>query len=549
MRSALVFLGFSAGAVAQAPPLEQLQATAEQMPNSAAAQSNYGTGLKAAGRVDEALERFEQAIALDPTYARAYNNMGNAFQALNNFEAAVSAHGQAISLEPKLASAYSNLGNALREMGQNDLAVKSLMSAVHLNPSFAAAYSNLGSAVMATGDPTMAAKWLGLAAALQKFKDPSSLNNLGAALEADGKLGEAADAFDMALKLQPDSAVLQINRGNIHRRLGELSDAVASYTRAIESEPEGADAHLAYNNAAAALLAEGNLERALEAYDMALEIKPDSDTAKANRDKLPIAEPYLEAAAFESRALANRAARVLLATARQRRAYETPASTLLAPVLHRITRYLRRLETKQLTGVMANRLWSTRGGDMPAAITASGGTDDGAQYTLSAFAWGGVWYQTLAAVFTHPECRLALQARRPAVVLGSSIGFEAYFTALTFGVPTVGVELLCSLSQIAEDVRDAHGVAQSQALFACADALTFRLPPNPSVVYVDDTAWDEATVRQLAARLSRELPKGTVVVHNSQAGYVDSERYRQLSSYEVGTSWNPIQAVHAHAVM
>ena len=138
------------------------------MPDSAPAQSNYGTGLKAAGRLKEAMERFEAALAIDPGYARAYNNMGNAMQALGDYESAMAAHGQAIKLEPKLASAYSNLGNALRELGKAKLAVTALTSAVTLNPSFAAAYTNLGSATMALGDVTIAAKWHGLAAALHR---------------------------------------------------------------------------------------------------------------------------------------------------------------------------------------------------------------------------------------------------------------------------------------------------------------------------------------------------------------------------------------------
>ena len=91
-------------ALAQAPSLETLKATAEQMPDDPGAQSNYGVGLKSVGRLDEAMERFNAAIALDPTYGRAYNNMGNAFQAMNDYESAVAAHGQAIALEPKLAS-------------------------------------------------------------------------------------------------------------------------------------------------------------------------------------------------------------------------------------------------------------------------------------------------------------------------------------------------------------------------------------------------------------------------------------------------------------
>ena len=534
--------------LAQAPSLETLKATAEQMPDDPGAQSNYGVGLKSVGRLDEAMERFNAAIALDPTYGRAYNNMGNAFQAMNDYESAVAAHGQAIALEPKLASAYSNLGNALREMGQNELAIKSLMSAVSLNPNYAAAYTNLGSATMANGEAKLAAKWHGLAAALHGFKDPSSLNNLGAALEADGKLGEAADAFDMALKLQPGSAVLQLNRGNIHRKLGELKQAVAAYTNAIELEPDGADAHTAYNNVAAALLAEGNLERSLEAYEMALSIRPDHDTAKVNRDKLPISVAYIDASRYESMVLANRAARAMLATGAasndgQQIAHPLP---LLSPALHKVTRYLRRLETKQLTNGLADRLWSNRGEDMPGAISSSGVDDPNHAFTLSAFAWGGVWYQTLASAFTHPECRAALQDKKPTVVLGSSIGFEAYFTGLTYGVPTVGVELLCSLTELSEEVRSAHRVPTELARFECADALRFKLPKGTGLVYVDDTAWDEPTIVQIAERLSQELPRGAIVVHN-QGGY-DSPKYRHLASYEVGTSWNAGHSVHAHAV-
>ena len=131
-------------------------------------------------------------------------------------------------------------------------------------------------------------------------------------------------------------------------------------------------------------------------------------------------------------------------------------------------------------------------------------------------------------------------------MLGSSIGFEAYFAALTFGVETIGVELLCSLSRLSEEVRRAHDVPTSLTRFACADALTITLPPSTAMVYVDDTAWDEPTVRQLARKLARELPRGAIVVHNSVAGYEDEPAsYRALEAYDVGTSWNAAQRVYA----
>ena len=538
-RVLLVACAFILRASAQ-PPLAELKQTAEAMPESAPAQSNYGTGLKAAGRLEEAMQRFDEALRLDPTYARAYNNMGNAYQAMGDFEQAVAAHGHAILLMPGLATAYSNLGNALRELGKPGMAVEALESAVALNPKYAAAYTNLGAAMLALGgvpNAERAATYLKVATVLSGGRDTSTLSNLGAALEAAGHVEEAGSVLDDALTLQQNSAVLHVNRGNIHRRLGKLAEAVRSYTDALTLEPNGADAATAYNNLASALQAEGNLERAAEAYDAALELDPNHAVATANRDKLPISDAYKQSAAYESQVLANRAARVLLAGGS---ADGTPP---MAPSLHRVTRYLRRLESKQLPDSVTDALWKGRAQDMPGALGAASPT------TLAAFAWGGVWYQTLASVFTHPTSRVALSyTQGRAVVLGSSIGFEAYFAALTYGVPTIGVEVLCSLTDLSEKIRVAHKVPASQTSFQCADALTFRLPHGTSLVYVDDTAWDAHTILQLAQRLARELPRGAVVVHNTEGAYESIGRFKKLASYEVGTSWNSRHPVHVHVV-
>lgn len=556
--SAVGPLIISACLLAQAPPLEELRQTALQQPHSAPAQSNYGTGLKAAGRLEEAMDRFEAALKIDPTYARAYNNMGNAYQAQGDYKTAVMAHGTAIKLMPGLASAYSNLGNALRELGEPVTAVEALESAVALNPMYAAAYTNLGAATLALGgeaNARRAATWLKVATVLSGGRDPSTLSNLGAALEAAGQVEEAGSVFEDALTLQSGSAVLHLNRGNILRKLGRLGESVSSYIEALRLEPDGADASTAYNNMASSLQAEGNLERALQAYDAALELQPAHEIARANRDKLPISPAYRSACTYESSVLASRAARALLSRAHAAGGGGA-AATAMAPALHRVTRYLRRLETKQLKEADTDRLWLGRAQDMPDAIARGDGESIHSPVTLAAFAWGGVWYQTLSTVFTHPTTRAALQHGGSAVVLGSSIGFEAYFAALTYGIPTVGVEVLCSLTRLSDEIRVAHGVPNELTRFECADALTFRLPRNTMLVYVDDTAWDAPTIRQLAAKLSRELPPGAVVVHNTEEAYKQKEaggsagggRLRYVQSYEIGTSWNANHPVHVHSV-
>ena len=247
----------------------------------------------------------------------------------------------------------------------------------------------------------------------------------------------------------------------------------------------------------------------MQAYEAAMQLQPSSDLARSNRDKLPISKAYRAGAAYESHVLASRAARAALAAHAQRKAAgakgggwrrrpsQAAASAageapLLSVMLHRTVRYLRRLETEQVPGAAA-ALWGARGAEMASTLAQQaremgGGAPSSAAsttqgFTLGAFAWGGVWYQTLAAAFTaSPECRAAILAasaeggggkpggRRgggaaaaapaaaagdaPAiVVLGSSIGFEVYFAALTFGVPAVGVELLSGLVSLSAAVQ------------------------------------------------------------------------------------------------
>ena len=319
-------------------------------------------------------------------------------------------------------------------------------------------------------------------------------------------------------------------------------------------------------------------------YERALALAPRVDAsssamierARVNMDKLPVSEAYRAGAARETRILAHRAALAVLARQRTAAAAgdETsaavhggaPLAALNGARLFRTIRYLRRLETEQLAGEHARDMWQGRGLEMPGAMLAAsaprgggggGGKEDApaANFSLQAFAWGGVWYHSawLRACNARAETRAAIsravRSGRSAAVLGSSIGFEAHFAALTYGLPTVGVELLCGLVALSERVRVAHGVPRELVRFECADALEWPLPPDLGLVYVDDTAWDAPTVAQMAARLGRELPEGALVVHNGgEEAYGRVRRLRKLQSVAVGTSWSEAHTILVHVV-
>ena len=78
----------------------------------------------------------------------------------------------------------------------------------------------------------------------------------------------------------------------------------------------------------------------------------------------------------------------------------------------------------------------------------------------------------------------------------------------------------------------------------------WELPSDLAFVYVDDTAWDAATVERMAERLGGELPSGAVVIHNGgEAAYGKVRRLRKLQSVSVATSWSDTHEILVHVVV
>jgi hypothetical protein len=170
--------------------------------------------------------------------------------------------------------------------------------------------------------------------------------------------------------------------------------------------------------------------------------------------------------------------------------------------------------------------------------------------TLGAFAWGGVWAQALYRAFAAAPVRAALrEAQRSggeAVVLGSSIGFEALLIALTFHVPTTGVELLPGLVDLSRRCRAALEI--QNVAFVAANALEFVLPSQTRLVYVDDTAWDVETSEAVARKLAAELRPGAVVLHNVAGPYeAMPEAFDAGMAVPVSTSWNTAHHILVHS--
>ena len=93
-----------------------------------------GNTLKELGRLEDALARHTQAIALKPDYAEAHNNLGITLRELGRLDEALASYTQAIALQPDLAEAHSNLGIIFAINGDYGSALNTMEKAHNIEP-------------------------------------------------------------------------------------------------------------------------------------------------------------------------------------------------------------------------------------------------------------------------------------------------------------------------------------------------------------------------------------------------------------------------------
>jgi tetratricopeptide (TPR) repeat protein len=245
-------------------------------PDFIPAQSNLGVALFGLGKIQQAIGHYEQALRLKPDYADAHNNLGNALVRLGRLPEAMAHLEQALRLQPDYAEAHCNLGMALRRMGKLPEAIAHYEQALQLNPDYAAAHNNLGLALVRLGRlPEAMEHW---ERALRLKPDYAEVhNNLGVALAQQGKVPEAIAHYEQALRVKPDYADAHNNLGNALLALGKTQEAMGHLQQALRIKPDDAEAHY---NLGSALTQSGRFGEAIAHYEQALRIKPDYTDAR-----------------------------------------------------------------------------------------------------------------------------------------------------------------------------------------------------------------------------------------------------------------------------
>ncbi len=139
-------------------------------------------------------------------------------------------------------------------------------------------YNQLGFALQAEGRLDEAERTYRTALLLGP-DDAAPLRNLGTLYTQQGRTNNAVNVLRKSVKLTPNDTRTHVSLGNALRQLGLLEEAAASFRTALELAPDSLEAH---NNLAITLARQGRFDEAEKHVRRALTIEPAHQTAAFN---------------------------------------------------------------------------------------------------------------------------------------------------------------------------------------------------------------------------------------------------------------------------
>jgi len=279
------------------------------------------------GNPHKALQSLNTALSLSPGNAAVLNKMAEANQSQGNTSAAIANYQRAIQSSPAFMPSYVGLGNLYDSRGDGELSMATLRSALNVNPKYAPARDQLGRLALTVDKPDQALQYY-KEALQQNPQDPEALQGMSQALMSvatktstesaasgsESDLADAETAVQEALRYNPNDlrlhlaalrisqldgkpeasdAELQqiINRpaqsesdrivqGEAYWSLGKYPEANQIFDQALANASRNPQKLLVLGDT---LKANGDLEGAKKAYQMANTASPGGNNLKASR--------------------------------------------------------------------------------------------------------------------------------------------------------------------------------------------------------------------------------------------------------------------------
>ena len=242
---------------------------------SADALAGLGNASFQKGQIDEAINDYKKALEITPKFAAGHNNLAFCFLSQGRLDEAIGEYQKAIELQPGSPMYQTGLGNAFFQKGQINLAIVQYQKALEIDPGSADIYFSLGNCYLQAGRADEAVDLYRKAVELQP--DSATFHYaLGNALFQSGRKDESIVEYGKVLAIKPDDAQADNNLGYALMQAGRVSESIKYFQAALNAEKS----YEAYYNLGYAYNREGIATNAVSCYQKSLELQPQFITAQ-----------------------------------------------------------------------------------------------------------------------------------------------------------------------------------------------------------------------------------------------------------------------------
>jgi serine/threonine-protein kinase len=239
--------------------------------------------------VRTAISFFEQALKKDSSFALAYAGVADASLMMYRetkdaswSAKALGAAQQARALSEDQPEVHLALGSVYRASGRNAEAIVELRRALELAPNSDEAYRRLAKTYLASGRGGEAIQAFQKAVEINPYYWVNQ-NDLGNAYYQLADYGKAAESYRRVIELDPNNPYAYNNLGAVLVQGGKFQEAVEPLQKALQSNAGGQ----AYSNLGIAYFYLKQYDKAIPAYEKAVQLVPTSDMFVGN-----LAEAY-----------------------------------------------------------------------------------------------------------------------------------------------------------------------------------------------------------------------------------------------------------------
>jgi len=191
------------------------------------------------GKITEAEKAYQQAVQSHPNSRYSYNSFGLFYLHRNQYDKALDMYRKVAEIAPDWYGTYANIGSIYDEMGQYEKAIDPLKKSIAIRPSYAG-YVNLGAAYFGLNKFDDAAQAYQEAIKLDP-QQQVTWGNLGLAFYYGGKkdqatapLRKAAELALSELKVNPRDAGLLSSLASYYSMLGDRRNALLYLGQALQ---------------------------------------------------------------------------------------------------------------------------------------------------------------------------------------------------------------------------------------------------------------------------------------------------------------------------